>query len=96
MSDVAEEPASGCFSCRKALSSCETLMNVFLEVGTFFEGQLDFHDLNIIIGKLLSLQINGPLFHSKNRLVIYYFSFLPLLTIVGHYLSVKPLLTGSQ
>lgn len=57
MSDVAEEPASGCFSCRKALSSCETLMSVFLEVGTFFEGQLDFHDLNIIIGKLYHLKL---------------------------------------
>ena len=57
MSDVAEEPASGCFSCRKALSSCETLMNVFLEVGTFFEGQLDFHDLNIIIGKLYHFKL---------------------------------------
>ena len=53
VSDVTEEPTSGCFSCGEALCGGETLMSVFLEIGAFFEGQLDFHNLNIIIGKLI-------------------------------------------
>jgi hypothetical protein len=49
--DVPKEAASGGIARESAGCGGETLMGVLLGIGAFFEKQLAFHNLNIIIGK---------------------------------------------
>lgn len=79
MSDVPEKSASGDLGCGEALGGSQSLMSVFLEVGAFFEGQLDFHNLNIIIWKTQLSKLNGQHSHPKNSFTLFTLLLSPLI-----------------